>query len=152
MPQLPETETDTALTVRQLVESHRSIESCAHCHERIDAFGFSLESYDAIGRRRDKDLAGRAIDVNVVLKDGTRFSGESGLKNYLLEDRRNTFLRHFCRKLLGYSLARGVQLSDEPVLDEMMEQLKNNNYRFSVAIETIVRSQQFRFQRGNAEQ
>lgn len=151
VPPLPEAETDTDRTVRQLVESHRSIESCAHCHERIDAFGFSLESYDAIGRRRDKDLAGRAIDVNVVLKDGTKFSGESGLRNYLLEDRRNNVLRHFCRKLLGYSLARGVQLSDEPILDEMMIRLKENDYRMSIAVETIIRSRQFRYQRGDAE-
>ena len=149
VPPLPETETDTNLTVRQLVEAHRSIESCAHCHERIDAFGFSLESYDAIGRRRDKDLGGRAIDVNVQLKDGTKFAGETGLKDYLLHTRRLAFLRHFCRKLLGYSLARGVQLSDETVLDEMIEQLQSHDYRFSVAIETIVRSQQFQYQRGN---
>ncbi|WP_010588192.1 DUF1592 domain-containing protein [Schlesneria paludicola] len=149
VPPLPETETDTNLTVRQLVEAHRSIESCAHCHERIDAFGFSLESYDAIGRRRDKDLGGRAIEVNVQLKDGTKFAGETGLKDYLLHARRNAFLRHFCRKLLGYSLARGVQLSDETVLDEMMTQLQSHDYRFSAAVETIVRSQQFQYQRGN---
>lgn len=151
VPPLPETETDTDLTVRQLVEKHRSIESCSRCHERIDAFGFALESYDAIGRRRDKDLAGRAIEVNVELKDGTKFAGESGLRAYLLDNRRTTFLRHFCRKLLGYSLARGVQLSDEPLLDEMMNQLQNNQYRFSAAVETIVRSPQFRYQRGNLE-
>lgn len=146
VPPLPESETDTELTVRQLTEKHRSVAACAHCHERIDAFGFSLESYDAIGRRRDKDLGGRPIDVNVELKDGTKFSGESGLQNYILTARRTSFLRHFCRKLLGYSLARGVQLSDEPLLDEIMDQLKANDYRFSAAIETIVRSKQFRYQ------
>ena len=149
VPPLPESETDTDLTVRQLVEKHRSIEACAHCHERIDAFGFSLEGFDAIGRRRDKDLGGRPIEVSVELTNGTRFSGESGLRNYLLTDRRQDFLKHFCRKLLGYSLARGVQLSDEPLLEEIIAQLQKNDYRFSAAIETIVRSPQFRFHRGN---
>lgn len=148
VPPLPEAETDTQKTVRQLVEAHRSIESCANCHERIDSFGFSLESYDAIGRRRDKDLGGRPIDVNVQLKDGTKFTGETGLRDYLLETRREVFLRTFCRKLLGYALARGVQLSDEPLLDEMLNQLKANDYRFSSLIDTIVRSKQFRFQQG----
>jgi hypothetical protein len=62
----------------------------------------------------------------------------------------NDFLKQFCRKLLGYSLARGVQFSDEPLLEEMMTSLKSSNYRFSAAIETIVRSQQFRFHRRNA--
>ena len=149
VPPLPESETDADLTVRELVERHRTIPECAHCHERIDAFGFSLEGFDAIGRRRDKDLGGRLIDVNVELKNGTRFSGETGLRKYILDARRNDFLRHFCRKLLGYSLARGVQFSDEPLLEEMMTNLKSSDYRFSAAIETIVRSPQFRFHRGN---
>jgi hypothetical protein len=149
VPPLPETETETDLTVRQLVELHRGIESCAHCHMRIDAFGFSLEGYDAIGRRRDKDLGDRPIDVAVELPDGTKFSGETGLRAYISENRRTDFVKFFCRKLLGYSLARRVQLSDEPLLEEMMSQLKANDYRFSAAVETIVRSPQFRFQRTN---
>lgn len=149
VPPLPETETDTDLTVRQLTEKHRSVAACAHCHDRIDAFGFSLEGFDAIGRRRDKDLAGRPIDVSVELKDGTKFSGEAGLRHYLVEARRVQFLKHFCRKFLGYSLARGVQLSDEPLLEEMQAQLATNNNRISAVIETIVRSKQFRYQQGN---
>ena len=149
VPPLPESETDSDLTVRELTEKHRSVAACAHCHDRIDAFGFSLEGFDAIGRRRDRDLGGRVIDVNVELPDGTKFTGEAGLRHYLLEARRNDFLKHFCKKLLGYSLARGVQLSDEPLLDEMLVNLRTNDYRFSAAVETIVRSQQFRFQRGN---
>lgn len=148
VPQLLESESDGNLTVRQLTEKHRSVAACAHCHDRIDPFGFSLEGFDAIGRRRDKDLAGRAIDVNVELRNGTKFSGASGLRTYLLETRRDDFVRHFCRKLLGYALARGVQLSDEPLLDEMLAQLKAHDYRFSAAVETILRSQQFRYQRG----
>ena len=149
VPPLPESETDSDLTVRELTEKHRSVAACAHCHDRIDAFGFSLEGFDAIGRRRDRDLGGRVIDVNVELPDGTKFTGEAGLRHYLLEARRNDFLKHFCKKLLGYSLARGVQLSDEPLLDEMLVNLRTNDYRFSAAVETIIRSQQFRFQRGN---
>jgi hypothetical protein len=42
-----------------------------------------------------------------------------------------------------------VQLSDEPLLDEMQEQLKANGYRVSVALEAIVRSKQFREIRGS---
>jgi hypothetical protein len=150
VPQLPESESDSELTVRQMVEKHRSIPGCAECHSRIDAFGFSLESFDAIGRFRDKDLAGRPIEVDVELKDGLRFSGETGLKNYILQTRQNDFLKHFCRKLLGYALGRGVQLSDEPLLEEMINQLKKNDYHIGSAIELIVLSKQFRYQRVDA--
>ena len=89
-----------------------------------------------------------AINGNLTLKNGTKFSGAAGLRMYLLETRRDDFVRHFCRKLLGYALARGVQLSDEPLLDDMLTQLKANDYRFAAAVETILRSQQFRYQRG----
>jgi hypothetical protein len=62
--------------------------------------------------------------------------------------RRDDFVRQFCRKLLGYALGREVQLSDEPLLDEMQQKLAENDYRFSVAVEAIVTSPQFRQIRG----
>jgi hypothetical protein len=148
VPQLPEDEADTGKTVRELVEKHSSDARCAVCHSRIDAFGFALEGYDAIGRKRTKDLADRPIDTKAKLKDGTEFNGLDGLRDYLLTKRRDAFVQQFCRKLLGYALGRGVQLSDEPLLDEMQERLEKNGYRFSVAVETIVRSKQFREIRG----
>ena len=57
-------------------------------------------------------------------------------------------LNQFCRKLLGYALGRGVMLSDKPLLAEMQTQLRKNDYRFTAALETIVRSKQFREIRG----
>ncbi len=144
VPQLPEDEATEALTMRQLTEKHSSDPKCYGCHRRIDAFGFSLEAFDAIGRRRDHDLGGHPVDTHARAMDGTEFTGLDGLQSYLLNQRRDVFLKQFCRKLLGYSLGRGVQLSDGPLLGEMQARLKKNGYRVTSAIETIVRSQQFR--------
>ena len=86
VPQLPTDEfTTDGLTVRQLVSKHTNDPSCSSCHERIDPFGFALEGYDTIGRLREKDLAGRAIDTKTILPDGSAIQGLSGLRNYLLE-------------------------------------------------------------------
>jgi hypothetical protein len=148
VPQLPEDEAGTGLTVRQMIEKHSSDARCSGCHVRIDAFGFALESYDAIGRRRERDLGNRPIDARSRLKDGTELDGVEGLKRYLLVKRRDDFVYHFCRKLLGYALARGVQLSDEPLLEEMRQKLAKHDYRIGTAIEVIVTSQQFRQIRG----
>jgi hypothetical protein len=149
VPQLPEDETATqGLTVRQLVEKHSSDPKCAICHQRIDAFGFALEGFDAIGRKREKDLGDRLIDTRAKTMDGLEFDGLDGLRNYLLTQRRDAFVRQFCRKLLGYALGRGVQLSDEPLLEEMLTQLKASDYRVGVAMEIIVKSRQFREIRG----
>jgi hypothetical protein len=147
VPVLPDEVATDGLTVRQLVEKHRSVASCARCHDRIDPFGFALEGFDAIGRRVN-DSAEHPNDTRVKLKDGTQFADIDGLREYLLAQRRDQFERHFCRKLLGYSLGRGTQLSDEPLLDTMLTQLKEHDDRFSAAVETIVRSRQFRYHRG----
>jgi hypothetical protein len=148
VPRLPEDEATEQLTVRQLTEKHTADPRCAGCHARIDAFGFALEKFDAIGRQRERDLGNRPIDTHAKVFDGSELDGIDGLRNYLLTKRGDAFLKQFCRKLLGYSLGRAVMLSDRPLIDEMLKQLKANDYRVSVAVETIVRSQQFREIRG----
>lgn len=148
VPPLPEDETGESLTVRQQVERHSTDPKCASCHQRIDPLGFALEGFDAIGRARTMDSAGRQIDTNTVLMDGTAIDGLTGLQRYLTETRRDAVLRQFCRKLLGYSLGRAVKLSDEPLLSEMQKELARNDYRISIAVEQIVLSPQFREIRG----
>ena len=149
VPILPEDETATdGLTVRQLVAKHTSDAKCSSCHRKIDPFGFALEGYDAIGRHRAVDLANRPVDTKTTLPDGREIDGLSGLRGYLVEARRAEVLRQFCKKLLGYALGRETQLSDEPLLDEMQARLAAHDYRFSVTVETILGSPQFREIRG----
>jgi hypothetical protein len=147
VPLLAETVPE-GLTERQLIARHSSDAACAKCHMRIDPFGFALETYDAIGRWRTQDAAGLPIDAATKLMDGTPIDGPEGLRSYLLNDRRDTFERQFCRKLLGYGLGRAVQLSDEPLLEEILAKLAANGHRVHVAIEAIVSSPQFRDIRG----
>ena len=146
VPQLPDS-VPAGLTARQLIERHSSEPECAKCHARIDPYGFALEQYDAVGRLRE-----RKLDTKTKLVDGKTIKGIEGLRDYLLKDRRHDFVQQFCRKLLGYSLGREVQLSDEPLLEEMQQQLAASGHRFGVAVETIVRSRQFREIRGTNEQ
>ena len=140
VPQLPDV-VPAGLTERQLIEKHSSITACAKCHARIDPFGFSLENFDGIGRSRA--VVQPPIDTRTKLLDGTEINGLDGLRSYLLTTRRDDFVRQFCRKLLGYALGRAVELSDEPLLDEMQVRLKANDYRMGVAIEAVVQSPQF---------
>jgi len=153
VPQLPDV-VPAGLTERQLIEQHSSVAACAKCHARIDPLGFALESFDAIGRTRGKTAEGDgqpAIDTTSKLLDGTELDGLDGLRAYLLTARRDDFVRQFCRKLLGYALGRSVQLSDEPLLDEMQSRLAAHDFRISVAIEAIVISPQFRMIRTTDE-
>ncbi len=142
VPQLPE-KLPSGLTARQLIERHSAVPGCATCHDRIDPLGFALEQYDAIGRLRPE-----RADTKTKLFDGTVVDGANELRNYLVNRRRDDVVRQFCRKLLGFALGREVQLSDELLLDEMAGTLKANQFRFSVAVEAIVTSRQFRDIRG----
>ena len=149
VPRLPEDEANETLTVRQLTEKHTSDPKCYGCHRRIDAYGYSLEAYDAIGRLRERDLGGRVIDVKTKVMDGSEIDGLEGLRRYLLTTRRDAFLKQFCRKLLGYSLGRSVLLSDAPLITEMRDALVKHDHRIGAVMEVIVRSRQFREIRGH---
>jgi hypothetical protein len=149
VPVLPD-EAPSGFTERQLTERHSSDEACARCHVRIDPFGFSLESFDAIGRFRKTDTAGLSINTHAKLADGTEFNGIDGLREYLLSKRRETFEKQFCKKLLGYALGRGVILSDQPLLEEILAALPKREHRIGAVLEMIVRSPQFREIRGLA--
>jgi hypothetical protein len=138
VPQLPES-VPTGLTARELIEQHSSAPACAKCHARIDPYGFALEQFDAIGRKRPQ-----VVDTKTTLFGGQKIEGLAGLKNYLVTTRRDDVVRQFCRKLLGFSLGRELQLSDEPLIAKMQTELAANDYKFWVAIEQIVLSRQFR--------
>lgn len=147
VPPLPEAEDEGDLTVRQITERHSSDPRCFGCHARIDAYGYALENFDAIGRLRDLDLGGRALDTKVTLPNGAVIDGAAGLRDHLSTGRRDEFLRSFCRKLLGYALGRGLKLSDNPLVDDMMQALHGHDYRFSAAVDRVLESPQFLRQR-----
>ncbi len=138
VPTLPE-EAPVGLSERQMIERHSSDIRCANCHKRFDAYGFALEGFDAIGRQR-------SADTKTVLYDGTAVDGLPGLRDYLLQERREDFLRQFSHKLLGYALGRSIQLSDQPLIDKLVA---TEESRIGDLVDQIVRSPQFREIRGD---
>lgn len=149
VPELPRNEKLAAKTIRQLIVAHTANPKCAMCHVHFDSLGMALEGFDPIGRARTADLAGRPIDNVVVLPNGETARGVSGLIEYIQQCRRQDFVRTLCRKFLGYALGRSVLLSDQPLLNELEAALEKQDYRFSALFETVVRSRQFREQRGS---
>ena len=148
VPELPASEKVANATIRQLSAAHVSQSQCAMCHTHFDGLGLAMENFDAIGRTRTEDGAGRAVDNVAKLPNGKTAAGISGLIAYIDEHRRDDFVKTLCRKFLGYALGRSVELSDQPLLDQMQKSLERNQYRFSVLFEEVVRSPQFRNQRG----
>ena len=133
-------------TVRERLEAHRNDAVCANCHIRIDPLGFALENFDPIGRWRDTYRDGNPIDASGVAADGTQIVGPTGLRRYLA-DRRHQFHRTLTRKLIGYALGRTELLTDQGLVGEMMQELGHDG-RMSDLVSLIVKSKQFRTQRG----
>ena len=144
VPELPQNEADLGeLTLREVLEKHREIKSCAACHARFDFAGLVFEGYGPIGERRSKDLGGKPIDDTTVFPDGKTAQGLPGLEDYLRMHRRAQFEDNLCRKLLAYGLGRSLLLSDELLIDQMKKTLAENEGRFRSLVEVIVTSPQF---------
>ena len=148
VPELPRDEADLGdLTLREMLQKHREIESCAACHAKFDFAGLVFERYGPIGEQRLQDLGGKPVDDSTVFPDGSVSQGLAGLQTYLLKHRLEQFGDNVCRKLLAYGLGRSLLLSDEPTIDRMKQTMSEEQGRFSRLVEVIVTSSQFRNKR-----
>ncbi|MFN7626140.1 MAG: DUF1592 domain-containing protein, partial [Pirellula sp.] len=148
VPELPRSEKLASATIRELLAAHVAQPQCALCHSHFDGLGVAMEGFDAIGRARTTDNAGRPIDPVAIMRDGETVAGVPGLVDYIVQKRKEDFVRTLCRKFLGYALGRSVELSDQPLLQKMEKSLLENQLKFSVLFEEVVLSPQFRNQRG----
>ena len=130
------------LTLRQRTELHRTNPVCANCHKILDPIGFGLENFDAIGRWRDQDDAGGAIDAAGELPGGKRFTAPKELKT-IIAARKNDLARNLTEKLLAYALCRQLEGYDEIVVDHLMETIAKDGYRMQTLVTEIVTSYPF---------
>ena len=148
MPQLPRDEAKLDLPLRDMLARHRQDPSCAACHARFDSFGLVFEGFGPVGERRDKDLAGRAVDVSATFPDGQDGAGLEGLRHYIRQNRQKDFVDNLCRKMLAYALGRSLILPDDPIIAQIEDKLARDNYRLDILIQSIVTSPQFLNKRG----
>jgi mono/diheme cytochrome c family protein len=130
------------LTLRQRTELHRTNVVCANCHKILDPIGFGLENFDAIGRWRDQDDSGGAIDAVGELPGGKHFTSPKELK-VIIAARKDELARNLTKKLLAYALCRQLEGYDEIVVDRLMETVARDGYRMQTLISEIVSSYPF---------
>lgn len=141
---------ETLGSLRERMRQHRSNESCAVCHTKMDALGFGLENFDVIGSWRDKE--GRFdIDASGELPGGLKFNGASEMVEILVEQKRDAFCQCLARKLLTYALGRELQSFDRCAVNEIVDNLQKQDYRFSALVTSIVLSDPFRMREAKGE-
>jgi hypothetical protein len=128
-------------TMRQQMEAHRKVEPCASCHKIMDPIGFSMENFDAIGRWRIAD-DGSPIDASGVLVDGSKLAGVKDMREALVRYSPQ-FVRVITEKLLIYSLGRGTEYYDMPLIRSIVRDAAGSNYRFSALALGVVKSDAF---------
>jgi len=157
-----------AKTIREQLDKHRNVESCATCHTKIDPPGFALENFDVIGGWRDRyriipekgqrnveyeplkvDLpfqkkiaVGQAVDASYTTENGAAFHDVDEFKALLLKDK-ELIARCLAAKLLVYSTGAGIQFSDRPVVDDIVARTRAKNYGLRTMIYEVVQSRVF---------
>ena len=147
VPELEENEgVSTTASLRERMEVHRRNAACAGCHARMDAIGFALENYDAVGAFRTKDGT-FDIDAEGTFPNGTSFSGPAGLKDVLLAKKRE-FCRCLTEKMMIFALGRGLEPADRSTIERIVDRLESQDHKVSALVAGIVTSDAFRQRRG----
>jgi Protein of unknown function (DUF1588)/Protein of unknown function (DUF1585)/Protein of unknown function (DUF1592) len=128
-------------SLRDRMERHRSSAACAGCHQRMDALGFALENFDALGKWRTI-ADGETIDASASLQEGTTFDGVAGLRNFLVSHK-DDYVRTVAEKLLAYGIGRGIEYYDMPALRKIARDSARSDYRWSSLVLNVIRSTPF---------
>ncbi|MDB4678832.1 DUF1592 domain-containing protein [Rhodopirellula sp.] len=133
---------ETLGSLREQMEQHRANPSCASCHKTMDALGFGLENFDAIGAFRDQ-IGEVKIDASGQLPGNRDFEGAVELMQILTEDKKQAFCQCMTEKLLIYALGRGLASYDRCAVKDAVDALGTHDYRFSALVASIVTSDPF---------
>ncbi|MGE3808884.1 MAG: DUF1592 domain-containing protein [Gemmataceae bacterium] len=167
-PNVPALEPDIrgAVTIREQLDKHRSIASCAACHAKIDPPGFALEMFDVIGGYRDwyrsagegervdryiDDIGlrrvqyrkGRNVDGSGQLPDGQRFADVRAFKKLLLRDA-DQIARCLTEKLLTYGTGRTLGFSDRAAVHDLVARARAEKFGFRSLLHEVIQSETFR--------
>jgi hypothetical protein len=128
-------------TMRQKLEVHRQVATCATCHGVMDPLGLGLENFDGIGAYRTTE-AGQTIDASGDL-DGVAFQDARSLGTAL----KNHPSLGSCaaRSIFRYATGHVEIDSEEVLIDALSKQLSSDGYKFRSLLLSLVTSAGFRY-------
>ena len=150
-----------ATTLRQMLEKHRSTESCNACHAQIDPPGFALESYDvaggwqanyrSLGRqfksppnlKRVQWRVGPPVDASGVTADGKPFADLKEFKQKVLLADPEAFTLALTRKLSAYGSGRAMGFSDRDELRRIAHETFTHGNGLRDLLHNVVQSEIF---------
>ncbi|MFT6863731.1 MAG: hypothetical protein ACJAVK_002292 [Akkermansiaceae bacterium] len=139
-----------ATTLRNRLEKHRAAKVCAECHRKIDPLGFGLESFDQLGRWREKypkenkKAPALKIDVSGEMSSGEPFEGFREFRGILLSTRSEVFTKHLISTLLTYATGRHMEAVDEFEINDVRARLAANRGGLKTLVVEVLTSEIFR--------
>jgi mono/diheme cytochrome c family protein len=165
-PDVPAVEPDTrgATTIREQLDKHRSVQTCAVCHTKIDPPGFALESFDVLGGYRTQYRAlgdggppekgygkngqpfafhlAKPVDAAGTLPDGRAFKDVRELKRLLAADDRQ-LARNLFGRLVAYATGAAVRFGDRPRAEAALDRAAAGGYGVRDLVHEVVQSEMF---------
>ena len=92
-----------------------------------------------------KAKGGQPIEVEAELPHGRTLGSALDLKTYLINERQEDFVRAFTEQMLVYALGRPLDDPDIAVVRDIMQKLKEDDYRFQTLVVEIVKSDPFQY-------
>ena len=117
----------------------------------MDPLGFSLEQYDWFGRYRTR-RGRQTIDPKGQLPNGTEFTGLAGLKQVIVEQRRDDLVRQMSQKMLSYALGRQLEYYDEPAIRQIVSKVMAENDQMQTLLQEVVLSFPFQYKMNRPSQ
>lgn len=139
-----------ATSVREQLAKHRSQDTCASCHVKIDPPGFALENFDPAGRWREKYVLlaggkraqGPRIDASYVLPDGRKFKNVDDFRG-LLASQPRPLAANLAEKLLTYGTGGPVSFADREAVERIVAAAAKEDFGFRTIVHEVVASNVF---------
>lgn len=151
--EVPAIEADVsgATTIRERLAKHSTDKTCAECHRKIDPLGFSLESFDPIGRWRksypvpkNSKTPAPKVDSSGEFPSGETYQDFAGFKKIIRETREDIFTRHLIRQVLSYTTGRHMETADNFEVDEIHAAVKGHKLGLQTLMVECLTSEIFR--------
>ena len=151
-------------TIREQLARHRADPSCASCHQKIDPPGFALESFDVMGRFRERyhsldqgdpvtGINRRAkpieyklalpVDCSGEMADGRQFDNINQFRQLVLKDER-ALARNLLERLVVYSTGHPVGISDRQHVEAILDTTAEGGYGLRSMVHGLLQSPMFR--------
>ena len=135
-----------ATTIREQLAKHRSQDSCAVCHRKIDPPGFALENFDPAGQWRDvypgadkNSKSKLTIDSGYVLADGRTFADGAEFRKLAAAEPQR-LAANVAEKMLVYGTGAPLSFSDREVVEGIARAAADKNYGFRTILHAVVTS------------